>query len=152
MSQTIIVGYTTEGATDRRFLESIIERTFVHVGFECRKQIEIVTPVVYIDKGAPDNFVDQILKCASQAYRNGIMAFCLHVDADATNSKNVIETKISPLLSAMQTLATENTHCENIVQVIPIQTTEAWMLADKQLLKEEIGTELADIDLKIDGN
>ena len=151
MSQTIIVGYTTEGSTDRRFLESIIERTFAYVGFECRKQIEIVAPVTFIKRGNGDTFPDQIIECASDAHENGIMVFCVHVDADAPNRNKVMESKIVPLMLAVEKLTTVNTHCKNIVLVIPVRMTEAWMLADKQLLKDEIGTDLADADLEIDG-
>ena len=40
-------------------------------------------------------------------------------------------------------------HCKHIVAIVPIQMTESWMLADKNLLKEEIGIEKTDAELGI---
>lgn len=40
-------------------------------------------------------------------------------------------------------------YCKKVVPVIPVYMTEAWMLADKELLKDEIGTELSDNKLGI---
>lgn len=146
MSQ-IIIGYTAEGSTDVRFLSGIIERTFIEIAFECSMQIEVFTPVVYIKKQSGNNFEDQLLKCSKEAYEKGIMAFCIHVDADADSDSNVYSSRIEPALQVIKN--TTGNVCNNIVPVIPIQMTEAWMLADKQLLKEEIGTEMSDDDLKI---
>ena len=43
----------------------------------------------------------------------------------------------------------ESEYCKILVSVIPVCMTEAWMLADKELLKSEIGTELSNFDLGI---
>lgn len=37
--------------------------------------------------------------------------------------------------------------CRNIVPIIPVHMTESWMLADIELLKNEIGTTLSNVDL-----
>jgi hypothetical protein len=31
--------------------------------------------------------------------------------------------------------------CRNLVAIVPVQMTEAWMIADKEVLKEELGTQ-----------
>ena len=36
-----------------------------------------------------------------------------------------------------------------LIALVPVQEIEAWMLADKELLKKEIGTEKTDIELTI---
>jgi hypothetical protein len=146
MSQ-IIIGYTVEGTTDIRFLSSIIERTFIDVAGECSRQIEVVTPITYIEKGKGNQFSDQILKCSKEAFEKGVMAFCVHVDADEDNDEDVFHTRIRPAISAING-CTENV-CGNLVPIIPVQMTESWMLADKQLLKEEIGTDMTDSQLGI---
>jgi len=40
--------------------------------------------------------------------------------------------------------------CKNLVAIVPVQMTEAWMLSDKALLKAEIGTSINNRDLGID--
>jgi len=143
MSQ-VIIGYTTEGTTDVRFLESILQRTFELVGFECRSSVEVL-PLIHIPKqgGA---FVEQVLQRCIEANDQGIMIFCVHIDADATNDNHVFETRINPLLNALRQHLNEEI-CNNIVPVIPVQMTEAWMLADIGLLKAEIGTDIRNVDL-----
>lgn len=148
MSQ-IIIGYTTEGPTDIRFLESIIQRTFEEVAFECNTQIEVL-PVINIGKSI-GSFVDQGLDKCKKAYFNGVMAFCIHVDADDASDNGVYETRINPLVELIKS-STDIQLCSTIVPVVPVQMTEAWMLADKGLIKEEIGTDKSDIELGITGN
>ncbi len=143
----IIIGYSTEGSTDVRFLQSIIERTFVEVGFECSSQIEVMTPVVYIKKSKGDTFPNQILHSSKEAFENGVMAFCVHSDADAENDAVVFD-KINKAFDKVYTEEDKNI-CNNLIAIIPIQMSEAWMLADKQLLKDEIGTTLEDFQLLI---
>lgn len=93
MSQ-IIIGYTVEGNTDVAFLSSIIQRTFVEIGFECKKDIEVVEPLILIEKVSNDSFVNKIEKCCIDADNKGVMAFCIHVDADDNTDLNVFEQEL----------------------------------------------------------
>jgi hypothetical protein len=147
MSQ-ITIGYTTEGTTDVRLLESIIQRTFEAVAFECAGQVEVITPIIYIPKIAGAGFANQVEQCCKDACDKGVLAFCVHVDADDTNDNNVFANKIEPAFNNIATVSEENL-CKNLVAVVPVQMTEAWMLADKLLLKEEIGTDKTDAELGI---
>jgi hypothetical protein len=147
MSQ-IIIGFTTEGSTDNRFLENIIIRTFVSIGYECKSQIEVITPILYIEKPNGEDFISQISHCSVNAFEKGIMAFCIHVDADNSSDADVVKNKISPAFEEIQNNNLENI-CKNLVAIIPICMTEAWMLADKELLKDEIGTTKSDNELGI---
>ncbi len=146
MSQ-IIIGYTTEGPTDDRFLSSVILRTFVEVGFECRQEVEVMEPIIYIEKSKGDSFFQQIVGSSNEAFSKGVMAFCVHVDADSESDMIVVNTRINPLLSEIK--FSNEYLCKNIVPIIPVRMTESWMLADKKLLKEEIGTEMSDDELGI---
>lgn len=148
MSQ-IIIGYTTEGNTDVRFLESIIERTFIEIGFDCNSQIEVLTPIVRINKELGINFNDQIKNGATQAYSKGVMAFCVHVDSDNVNDVDVYQNKVEPAFHSVLNTPDYHLCCKNLVAVVPVQMTESWMLADKQLLKNEIGTDMTDNELEI---
>lgn len=147
MSQ-IIIGFTTEGTTDVRLLESILQRTFESVAIECVSQIEVISPIVQIRKDPNEDFTAQILKSSKKAYENGVMAFCVHVDADKPNDGHVFEHKIVPSFEMVMN-SDETLICKNLVAVVPVQMSESWTLADKQLLKEEIGTNKTDEELGI---
>ncbi len=147
MSKQIIIGLTTEGSTDVRFLESIIQRSFENVAFECRGQVEVL-PVQNIEKESGE-FVEAVIKCARKADERGIMVLCVHADADDRTDSDTFNFKINPAITAIQALLEESV-CKNLVAVVPVQMIEAWMLSDKELLKAEIGTDKSYIELGID--
>ncbi len=147
MNKQLIVGFATEGSTDHRFLESVIQRSFEDVAFECAGQTEIL-PVQCLRK-KPGDFVKVVKAYARDADKRGIMILCVHVDADDTTDAIVFEHKIKPAFSMVKKSQDEHL-CRNLVAIVPIQMTEAWMLSDKELLKSEIGTNKNDKELGID--
>jgi hypothetical protein len=72
----------------------------------------------------------------------------LHSDADDSNDTVVFKNKIPPSLTAIA-IEDETVCCKIIVPVIPVRMTESWMLADKELFKNEIGTNKSDNELGI---
>ena len=146
MSQQVIIGFTTEGTTDSRFLQSVIQRSFENVAGECRKDIEIL-PIRNIKKQVGD-FVEVVKKYSQQAENEGIMVLCVHTDADDRNDTNAFNYKINPAFTAVNDMSESNL-CKNLVAIVPIHMTEAWMLSDRELLKEEIGTSKTDEELGI---
>lgn len=146
MSKQIIIGFTTEGKTDIRFLESIIQRSFENVAFECSGQVEVL-PVQYIEKQNGD-FIEVVKYCARQAESFGVMVLCIHADADHASDTRAFNYKIIPAFTAVNQVETEHV-CKNLVAIVPVQMTEAWMLSDKNLLKSEIGTNKSDVKLGI---
>ena len=92
----------------------------------------------------------QCLKRQKKAVNDyGISVLCVHADSDAKSIDDVVEYKIKPLLVALTEKESSN-YCKTIVPIIPIQMTEAWMLANKELLKEKIGAKnMRDVDLGI---
>ncbi len=147
MNRRVIIGFTTEGTTDVRFLESIIQRSFEDVAFECEGQIEVL-PVQYIEKQSGD-FLGAVKRYAQQAVERGIMVLCIHRDADDTTDTNTFTHKINPAFAVAYN--TEGNHlCKTLVAIVPVAMTEAWMLSDTQLLKSEIGTDKSDAELGID--
>ena len=40
MARQLFIGLITEGPTDVRFLQSVVERTFIDVAFECENDLE----------------------------------------------------------------------------------------------------------------
>lgn len=139
----LIIGFTTEGTTDVRFLQNIIGRTFERIAYECEGEIVIHDPQHLPAK--KENFTDQVITSAREAEKAGVMVLCVHVDADDDTDAIAHETRIRPAFDAVTNH--EETLCKNLVAVVPVQMTEAWMLADKELLKREIGTIKSDNEL-----
>ena len=75
------------------------------------------------------------------------MFLFVHTDSDASTDELIFRTKIVPAEENL--LLQDDMHCKHIVAIVPIQMTESWMLADKNLLKEEIGIEKTDAELGI---
>ncbi len=73
------------------------------------------------------------------------MVLCVHVDADADADTIAYQTRIGPAFDAVA--KQEETLCKNLVAIVPVHMTEAWMLADKELLKQEIRTTKSDQEL-----
>lgn len=147
MARQVIIGFTTEGKTDIRFFESVIQRTFEDVAFECTGQIEVL-PVQHIEN-LTGPFTEMVIQCARQAEGVGVMVLCVHTDADAPNDKKAFSEKIHPAFLAVENLGEEPV-CKNLVAIVPVQMTEAWMLSDKALLKKEIGTDKSVAELGIE--
>ncbi|MDD4993051.1 MAG: DUF4276 family protein [Paludibacter sp.] len=148
MARQIFIGLMREGSTDQLFLKSVIERTFDDIRFECNTDIDIFE-IEEIKTSSGSTFIEKVLEASSLGFNSfGMMILCIHSDADNKKLEDTYRNRIKP---AMDVLATkdENNFCKIVVAVIPIQETEAWMLADKELLKREIGTEKSDNELQI---
>ena len=147
MTRQLIIGFCTEGTTDQRFLQGIIERTFSEIAYEAKGQIEIFA-VRHLEKEiGPFNEVINVY--ASKAFDLGISILCVHSDADASSDQLVFNNKIKPAFNNIHN-SEEADICKNLVAIVPIYMTEAWMLADKTLLKEEINTAKTNKELGID--
>lgn len=151
MSNFILAGLFTEGTTDVRFLESIVKKTLDEVAFECSGEIETELEIININKTGL-NFNQQVLEASKKASNDfSILILFVHSDADAISDETIFRTKIIPAKSFLEEQE-DNLVCKNIVAIVPIQMTESWMLADKELLKSEIGIEGEDVDLGLHRN
>ncbi len=145
MAYQIFVGLLAEGSTDHRFLSSIIERTLHEVDFLAKTEMEI-REVRIIPKGQSNRFIDQVCEAAINGYEEyGLTLLCVHTDADQPDSSNSFANKINPAFKAVSELKVG--HIEYLVPIVPVQMSEAWILADLALLLEEIGTNLSSSDL-----
>ena len=148
MTKQIFAGLFTEGTTDIRFLESVVRKTLEDIAFECKGQIETEVKTIEINKTGL-KFIDQVLSASKKGMDDyGIMFLCVHTDADEETDNTVMESKIIPVLKSLSERS-ETEYCKLLVFVIPVYMTESWMLADKELLKSEIGTQLSNFDLGI---
>lgn len=151
MSNFILAGLFTEGTTDVRFLHSVVERTLQDVAFDCTGDIETKVEAISINK-KDLNFNTQVLEASKEAFdKFGVLLLFVHTDSDDFDDDSVFKTKIYPanlILSEQD----ENLYCKNMVAIVPIKMTESWMIADKLLLKEEIGINKSDTELGINLN
>lgn len=141
MSNILQIGYTTEGTTDIRFLENIIRKSFEKVAIDCNTEIEVYQPE-YLRKDV-NGFVNQISDLAKKY--SFFHVICVHCDSDSPDMENVIQNSIKPAFDAVNEM--EGDVCKNLIAIIPVQMTEAWMLADINLLKSKIGTNKSDNEL-----
>lgn len=150
-TRQVFIGLTTEGTTDIRFLEKIVERTFEEIAYDCFGDVEPVFRVLNVDKHGL-SFVDYILRASQQGIDEmGMAILCVHTDADDVTIDGVMNNKMLPAQNVLLGAESERT-CKILVPIIPVQMMESWMLADKDLLKHEIGTDLTDNELGINRN
>lgn len=147
MSNILTIAYTTEGSTDQRFLKSIISKVFEDAAFGCQGTIDIFDPI-FIKFPKKADFVRDLMEVSAEAHSIGINVLCVHVDADDKSDEQVKQFKLNPAFTAIEKQQ-KNVSCKNLVAIIPIHMTEACMLADKDLLKDEIGTDMSNTDLGI---
>jgi Domain of unknown function (DUF4276) len=131
----LTIAYAGEGNTDEKFLANIILRTFEDVLIEAKSYIEIHDPIYINKKG--DSLVDKILHVAERAQDFHVL--CFHADADDADDKKAFEERIDPGFNAV--LISQQSLCKNLVPIVPVYMTEAWMLADIEIFKDEIGTD-----------
>ncbi len=136
----LTIAYTTEGVTDVRFLEKIIERTFEQLLMDT--SIEIF-PLLHIPETG--KMVDKILKVAKKA--DGYSLLCVHVDADNGTDNRAFEERILPAFRAVE--QTEGKMCKNLVAIVPVYMTESWMIADTDAFKVEIRTSKSNQELNL---
>ncbi|MDX1908036.1 MAG: DUF4276 family protein [Bacteroidia bacterium] len=137
MAYQLFIGLIGEGPTDSRFLKEIIEKTFIEQARYCHTDV-VIEGVQDVHIGpSKGTFVDKMLKAARQCQDMFVNVLCIHADADSPTSDHVMTHKFTPFQAA---LAAEppDTHCL-CIPLIPVQMTEAWMLANKHILQTRIG-------------
>jgi hypothetical protein len=148
MSNFILTGLFTEGTTDNRFLESVVKRTLEEVAFDCTGDIDVELEIIKINK-KDLSFSDQVLEASKSAFEKfSILLLFVHTDSDDTNDELIFASKIVP---AQKKLSDQDSgsHCKEMIAIVPIHMTEAWMIADTVLLKSEIGIDKTDAELGI---
>lgn len=146
----IFVGLMAEGPTDFRFLAPIVEKALTEIVFDCQGQIDIDVKVIDSDKG--NGFADFVSNASQKGHQEyGITMLIIHTDADDSTAEDAYNNKIRPALAFLETQLSE-THCKHIAALVPIQETEAWMLANKNVLIKQIGTKKNEVELNINGH
>jgi hypothetical protein len=148
--EQLFIGLIGEGTTDYRFFEPIIEKTLIDIAYDCRGQIDIDVKVIDCGKGI--SFADYVVNASTKGHLEfGITMLIVHADGDNASSESTYNNKIKPAKELLDTKSAD-THCKKIVALVPVYETEAWMLADKDLFIESIGTKKNENELKINGH
>lgn len=146
----LFIGLIAEGPTDYRFLELIIEKALINIAYDCKGQIDIDVKGIVCDKG--DSFTDYVLNASKKGNQElGITILVVHSDADDLLSDNTYNYKVNPAKELLEQQSVD-THCKNLVALIPIRETESWMLADKAVFIKSIDTKMNENELNISGN
>lgn len=151
MAYQVIVALTTEGSTDIRFLENIVKQAFEHVSFECTKDIEILYQTLTTTKVGQGTFANYVVEAAKEAAECGATTVAVHSDADRNTYDERLTYNFVPARVAVDAIDSELI-CKHITPVIPVRMIEAWMLADKEQFRIEVGTTLSCHELGIDGD
>lgn len=151
----LFVCFTAEGSTDNLFLPEIIKKTVEKLLYEeAVKDIDLEDIGILKTSKTDKSFKEYVQEAAVDAIKNGFQLMIVHTDSDKDTYEERIEHKFNPVLLAINSSEDSNLkeYGEYIVPIIPIKMIEAWLLADKELLKDEIGTHLSDAELHIEGN
>ena len=141
----LVLALYAEGHADEGFLPVVIQRTAEQVlARRGRTIVDVLEPISLnhtIDRQFPTR-VERMLEAARRA--SGYHALIVHADADYPSpDRALLERFIPGQTRVRQARQAQESVCEHLVPIIPVQMTEAWMLADPDALREVIGVHLA---------
>ncbi len=153
-SRQLFISFTGEGCTDNEFLIPIIKRTVDDLVFERGVgDIDVDEIRLLKVKKTGKSFAEYVVDAAEEALGNGSQLMIVHSDSDRDTYEQRYEHKFLPAYEALNNSDDDEVKAfeKKLIPIIPIRMIEAWMLADHDLLKENIGTQLSDADLGISG-
>lgn len=137
----------TEGATDNRFLPTIAQRTAQELLLRRASQIVDVLPVQLVRGVRAESRAEAILQAARQSW--GYQLLLIHSDADSRTAEAALGDRIQPGLDLVAQQDDQTALCRQMVPVVPVTMTEAWMLADAATLYRILGTAQPNDSLEI---
>ncbi|NWJ98198.1 MAG: DUF4276 family protein [Chloroflexi bacterium] len=132
----LVLALYAEGASDKRFLPILIQRTAEQILNQRGRFIVEVLPPRIIEKIEAPTQAECILKAAQQA--SGYHALIIHADADHPTRNEAFEQRFQPGYTLVQQ-ATPPV-CKHLLPVIPVRMIEAWLLAHPEALQEILDT------------
>ena len=152
MAYPVLIVLTVEGDTDTRFLGALLEPVFQEMAL--RHVDDDVDCTVYVqgrfDKS--EGFTDGIVKASKEAMNNfGATTLAVHSDSDRMTYDERRNTNFDDVFKEMK-LLDKDEYCTVVTPVIPVRMIESWMLADRDMLRMELGTTMTNAQLGIDGN
>ncbi len=144
----LVTALYAEGRSDERFLPRIIQRAAVDLlSRRGRRVVDVLEPTL-LTPDEKQSRAEDILAVARKA--SGYHALFIHADADAPTPDRAYTERIEPGVMRVRSARTSGAAvCADLIPVIPIQATEAWLLADADALRAVIGTNARSADLGI---
>lgn len=136
---TLVTALYAEGPTDQRFLPLIIQRTAVQILSQRGHTIVDVLEPMLVEPPAKGERDHAILAVARRVH--GYHLLFVHADADAPTATAALRQRIAPGIALVQAAQQRGeTVCPDLVPIVPVQMTEAWMLADRAALLAVMGS------------
>jgi len=139
---TLSLALYCEGPTDQRFFSILIQRISQQILARRERPFVEVLPVDVIKAKAPRHD-EAILQAANQAA--GYHALIVHADADHPTREKALQERFHPGYELVQ--RSTKKVCKNLLPVIPVYMTEAWMLADYKTLQAMLETRMSPQEL-----
>lgn len=146
--RALVTALYAEGRTDERFLPRIIQRTAVDLlNQRGREVVDVLAPTL-LTLGGQQTRAESILAAAQEAH--GYHILFVHADADDDLRERAYVERVEPgIRRVYEAQANGWNVCTDLTPIIPVQATEAWLLADADALREVIGTNASNADLAI---
>ena len=142
--RSLVLALYAEGPSDHLFLPIVIQRTSRQL-LEQHKQMAVrVLPVKSIELNRTGlGQAEYIAQAAAKAV--DCNALVVHSDADHPTAEIALRDRYEPGYELVRQMREQGQEaCELLLPLIPIQMTEAWMLADHEvLLQRVIGTNMS---------
>ncbi len=147
----MFIGFFGEGTTDYRFLMPVIENSLKMIFEKSNFDIDFNLIEIHISKSGL-SFPEQVAEAAKKAHNDyGVSLLIIHADADSETHERALSERIEPAINYINSIQTYEL-CKEIVPIIPVHETEAWMLADTDLIRRKIGTVLSVAELRLPNN
>lgn len=131
----LYIAFCGEGPTDERFLINLPERIIRDYLF----QENITADISWLTIKKFGNSEESVISASIQSKSQDFLI--LHTAADCRSVDICFDNRFRTGLNRIDELEREEA-CKNIVLLIPVQETEAWVLCDKSKLKDLIETDL----------
>ena len=133
-----------EGDTDHQFLPTIIQRTSRRI---CERHglrnVDVLSIASIMVRKAGLKQHERILLAARAADKSH--ALIIHADADDHTPEKALRERFQPGYERVQQLNANV--CKNLLPIVPVRMTEAWMLADPDALQEVIKIDIKPYEL-----
>ena len=136
-----------EGSADHQFIRIVAQRTAERILNQYSSMlVDVLDP--HIVERSQGRQASKILDAAYASY--GFHLLLVHADADARTRDAALADRIEPGRQLVLLASKDGEKvCDSVVPVIPIQMTEAWMMADSDALIAVIGTQASQTDLEL---
>lgn len=131
----------SEGATDNRFLPLVAQRTAENLLLQRASQVIDVLPVQIVRDIREQSRAEGILQAARQSW--GYHLLLVHSDADDRSPQAALTERIQPGVALVAQQPEDADLCRELVPIVPVTMTEAWMLADGERLGELLNPALS---------